>query len=438
MKKVLVIGSGGREHALGWKIAQDDEVSEVIYAPGNGGTQEGKGRNVALDAAKKANFPALWDLIQAENIDMAVVGPEQPLVDGIVDFLNAKGYNRVFGPTSAAAKLEADKFYSNDLMSSLRMAQAESMQCYSTDEAVESIRAMNCSKGIVIKARGLTGGKGVSVCDTKEQALEEITKHSAAFGPEVLVAERLYGQEFSIFGISDGNRVYPIEISVQDHKPLRDDDKGPNTGGMGAYGPAPVASAELVRLLSNIVMTPIVQKMKADGNEYKGFMYAGMIMTEECPNVLEFNVRFGDPECQPAMMMLQGGLYKPLSLALEGKLDQIKLEFNKGAACCVVMASQGYPGSYNKGLEILGIDDAIQVPGVAVFHAGTAVNDGKLVTSGGRVLGVTAYASGGISVAQTNAYRAATKIHARDPKTGDNVLGAFHYRTDIASKAFKS
>lgn len=436
MKKVLVIGSGGREHALGWKLAQDDDVSEVLYAPGNGGTQEGKGRNVAIDGAKKANFPALWDLIQAENINLAVVGPEQPLVDGLVDFLNAKGYKGTFGPTSAAAKLEADKFYSYDLMKSINIPQAQSIECYSKEEAVEAIRAMNCSNGIVIKARGLTGGKGVSVCDSKEQALEEITKHSAAFGPEVLIAERLHGQEFSIFGISDGNKVHPIKISVQDHKPLRDDDKGPNTGGMGAYGPAPICSANLVQSLADTVMTPLVQKMKEEGNEYKGFLYAGMIMTPECPKVLEFNVRFGDPECQPVMMMLKSGLYAPLSLALEGKLDQMQLEFNPGAACCVVLASQGYPGSYNKGLEILGIDDAIQVPGVAVFHAGTAIKDGKLVTSGGRVLGVTAYASGGISVAQTNAYRATAKIHAKDPKTGDSA--SFHYRKDIASKAFKS
>jgi len=296
LKKVLIIGSGGREHALGWKLAQSEEVSEVLYAPGNAGTQEGKGRNVPINGANKENFGAVADLIESEEIDLAIVGPEAPLADGLVDFLNARGYNRVLGPTEQASQLESDKFFSYNLMKALKIPQANSVKCSTTEEAIKAINDTATDNGIVIKARGLTAGKGVTVCDSKEQALAEISQHSEKYGAEVLIAERLFGQEFSIFGISDGNRVSPLEISLQDHKPLLEGDKGPNTGGMGAYGPAPVASSSSVKHIAETVLTPIVQKMKADGIEYKGFIYAGMIATETGPKVIEFNIRFGDPE----------------------------------------------------------------------------------------------------------------------------------------------
>ena len=428
MKKVLVIGSGGREHALGWKLGQSDEVSEVLYAPGNAGTQEDKGRNVSLDGSKKDNFGAVESLIRDENIDMVVVGPEQPLADGLVDYLNSKGYDRVFGPTQRASQLESDKFFSFDLMRDVGIPQAESVKCYSTDEAIRAINDRTTSNGIVIKARGLTGGKGVTVCDSRDQALGEIIGHSESYGSEVLIAERLYGQEFSIFGISDGARVSPIELSLQDHKPLFNGDKGPNTGGMGAYGPAPIASEEVVRNVANNVMTPLVQRMREQGNEYKGFVYGGFMMTEEGPKVIEFNIRFGDPECQPAMMMVRDGLYQPLSLALEGKLNEVDIGFNPGAASCVVLASQGYPGSYEKGLQIEGINEANSTDEVKVFHAGTKLDNGRILSSGGRVLGVTGYSPNGIADAQKLAYEAVSKI---------KVPGGFHYRKDIADKALK-
>ena len=426
MKKVLIIGSGGREHALGWKIGQSDEVSEVFYAPGNAGTQkEEKGRNVDIDESfrKTARF------IEQEDINLTVVGPEQPLANGLVDFLNYRGYNRVFGPTQKASQLESDKFFSFDLMKECFIPQAESVKCHSTNEAIDAINKKSTQNGIVIKARGLTGGKGVTVCDSKEQALSEIKNHSELYGPEVLIAERLFGQEFSVFGISDGTKVSPLEISIQDHKQLLDRDKGPNTGGMGAYCPVPITSDNFVRNISRNIMTPLVQEMKKQGNEYKGFIYGGFMMTEKGPKVIEFNIRFGDPECQPAMMMIKNGLYQPLSLALEGKLDDVDIEFNPGASCCVVLASQGYPGSYKKGLPISGLDRANAIEGIKVFHAGTKLFDNQVVSSGGRVLGVTSYSPKGIADAQKIVYKAISKI---------KIPGKFHYRSDIADKAIKS
>lgn len=434
MKKVLIVGSGGREHALGWKLGQSDEVSEVIYAPGNAGTQEEKGRNIPIDGSKKDNFAKLLDFVNSESVDMVVVGPEAPLADGIVDYFNSKGYDRIIGPTQRASLLESDKFFSFDLMDELRLPQAESVKCYSTDEAIRAIDERTILDvgrgpfGIVIKARGLTGGKGVTVCDTKERALAEIKDHAGKYGPEVLIAERLFGQEFSVFGISDGNRVSPLEIAIQDHKPLLDDDKGPNTGGMGAYGPAPVASAAVVRDIADNIMTPLVQRMKEKGIEYRGFVYAGMIMGDVRPEVLEFNIRLGDPECQPAMMMLRSDFYRVLSSSLDGKLDQVKMEFNPGAACCVVLASQGYPECYKKGLVINGLDEANKMPGVKVFHAGTKSDNGQILTSGGRVLGVTGYSSDGIADARRLTYEGVSKI---------TIPGGFHYRGDIANKAIK-
>lgn len=426
MKKVLVVGSGGREHALGWKLGQSDEISAVYYAPGNAGTEEDKGRNIKIDGTKKENFPSLFDLVDSEDIDMVIVGPEAPLADGVVDFFNLRGYDNIFGPTAGASLLETDKFFSFDLMNKLGIPQADSVKCYSTDEAIREINKRSTQDGIVIKARGLTGGKGVTVCDSREPALAEIRKHANKYGPEVLIAERLYGQEFSVFGVSDGNEVLPLEISLQDHKPLLDGDEGVNTGGMGAYGPASIAPAGLVGKIACDVMTPVVRKMRNYGHKYKGFLYAGMMMTEDGPKVIEFNIRFGDPECQPAMMLLKNDLYHIIASSLEGKLDQVKIEVYPGAACCVVLASKGYPDDYKKGLEISGLEDAGKPNNVKVFHAGTKKENGQILTSGGRVLGVTSYSQNGIIDARNLAYEAVSKI---------NIPGGFHYRKDIADKA---
>ena len=434
MPKVLVIGSGGREHALGWSIAKSDDVSEVIYAPGNAGTaMEEKGRNVPIDCSKKENFGKVYDLISSENIDLTVVGPEAPLNRGLVNFLNSKEYFRVFGPTQEASALEADKFFSYDLMKELGISQAESVKCCSTEWAVKAIHKIADEKGVVIKTRGLAAGKGVSVCDSKKEALEEVLYHRKTYSAEVLIAERLFGEEFSVFGFSDGKTVVPIGMSVQDHKRLFDNDTGQNTGGMGAYCPAPVAPAEIVRYVANNIMTPVVRRMKEKGIEYKGFLYAGMIMTEDGPKVIEFNIRFGDPEAQPMMMMLKNSIYEPVSLALEGKLGQINPEFREGAACCVVMAMQGYPENYAKGVPILGLEneDLIKSPGTEtkIFHAGTKHFNDSIVTDGGRVLGVTGYSAEGLADAKKLAYDSASRIRLQ--------TGNFYCRTDIADKALR-
>jgi len=432
--KVGIVGHGGREHALGHSVAQDPEVSEVFYIPGNGGTEEGKGRNVAIDATDPKNWGEVADLVERESLDALIVGPEKHLHLGFTNFFTSLGYNLVFGTDKIGSQLEADKFFSYQVMEVLGIPQAKGRKCTTIGQSESAIkRFYDEGKDAVIKARGLTEGKGVSVCSSLEEALAEIKIHASKYGPEALIAERLHGQEFSVFGICDGENVLPLEISLQDHKRLYEDNhKGfnPNTGGMGAYGPVPIAPAEVVREVAESIMKPVVRYMGENGHPYKGFLYAGMIMTEQGPKVLEFNVRFGDPECQPAMMMLENGIYRPILLALEGKLNEAQIEFRPGAACCVVLSSKGYPDSNSYKdrlrLEISGIDEANSISGVKVFHAGTKRENGKILTSGGRVLGVTAYSSAGIAGVQALAYEGVERI---------KVNGGFHFRKDIASKA---
>ncbi|MFB6077026.1 MAG: phosphoribosylamine--glycine ligase, partial [Candidatus Nanohaloarchaea archaeon] len=296
--------------------------------------------------------------------------------------------------------------------------------CHTTAEAKEAIPEMATEDGVVIKARGLTGGKGVFVCDSAEEALDRIEPHAARFGEEVLISERLFGEEFSVFGMSDGSRFIPINMSFQDHKPLLEGGEGPNTGGMGAYGPAPVASQEVVQQVSEEVMTPVIQEMKDRGQEFRGFLYGGMMMTGDGPKVLEFNVRFGDPECQPAMMLMESDLYRMLRSCMDG--DSLPMEFRPGASCCVVMASDGYPTDYETGFRLEGLAAAEEIPDVKVFHAGTRQEDGEVVTDGGRVVGVTAHSPDGIADARDRAYRGVSEIRSE---------GELHYRTDIADKA---
>ncbi|TKJ17228.1 phosphoribosylamine--glycine ligase [Candidatus Woesearchaeota archaeon B3_Woes] len=435
MENVAVIGNGGREHALIWTLAQDKDVSEVIQigAENAGIAQEEKVRHIE-SGIKKENFPDLLKIIEKENIGVTIVGPEGPLAEGLVDYLNGEGYDRVFGPTGDATKLESSKFFSAEVMKRANIPQADFEMCFSVEEAEKAIIKMATSEGIVIKADGLTGGKGVYVCDSRIQALEQITKHAKIYGEEVLISQRLFGQEFSVFGFSDGNGVYTIPAAFQDHKPLLDGDKGPNTGGMGAYGPAPIASDEVLRFVADRVMTPVVQQMKSLGSEYKGFLYAGMIMTEDGPKVLEFNARFGDPEAQPAMMMLDGSLYDSISLALDGKLDEIDLSLKPGASCCVVMASNGYPESPKTGYLIEGLEEASDLKGVKIFHAGTRVDrEGDIIATGGRVLDVTAYSPKGLKEAQERVYEAVDLINVATIALNNNH--PFYFRTDIGAKA---
>lgn len=406
MDKILIIGRGGREDALEWKIAQSSDVSKVFRT-------------------KKENFSDLGKLVKDKKIDAVIVGPETPLVEGIVDYFNERGYNKIFGPTSEGARLESDKFYSYDLMEELGISQAESVKCFTQEEAIREINLRTNENGIVIKARGLKAGKGVGVYNSKEEAIADLKLHSEKYGQEVLIAERLFGQEFSVFGISDGKKVLPFEIAVQDHKRLLDGDLGPNTGGMGAYCPVSFVSRELIKKITDEIISPVVRKIN-----YKGFIYAGMIMTEQGPKVIEFNARLGDPECQPLMIMIKSDFYKLISLALGGRLNEAQIEFNSGAACCVVLASQGYPDSelIKKGLPITGIEEAEKINGVKVFHAGTKFVDGKIITDGGRVLNVTAYSPNGILEARDLVYEAVSKI---------NISGGFQFRKDIAHYAIE-
>ncbi|MBK03500.1 MAG: phosphoribosylamine--glycine ligase [Deltaproteobacteria bacterium] len=426
MAKVLLIGSGGREHALGWKLSQSEQVTEVHYAPGNGGTAGGKGRNIPIDGSKKENFDAIAAWIQKEEIGLTVVGPEAPLAEGIVDFLHEKGIHDVFGPIQAAARLEEDKFFSFDIMQELGIPQAEGIKCHNINEAITAIKEQSSKDGVVIKARGLTGGKGVKVCDSAQEAIDFLEEHKSRFGHEILISERMFGQEFSVFGICDGEDVLTLPVAFQDHKPVFDGDKGPNTGGMGAYGPAPIAPPEVIEEVHRRVMEPIVKAFAQRGTPYCGFLYAGMMMTETGPRVIEFNVRFGDPECQPAMMLLEDDLYDLLKKATAGTLKGHALRCRDGHACCVVLASKGYPGAVTKGLKIQGIEEADALDGVKVFHAGTCLESTELLTSGGRVLGVTSTGEGDFRSVQQQAYKAVACI---------DTEGGFHFRRDIGAKA---
>ena len=437
MDKVLVIGSGGREHALGWKLAQSSHVKEVVYAPGNAATaQEIKGKNVVADVT---SIDSLVDIVQREEPDMTIVGPEAPLAAGLADALFEKGYDRVIGPTKAAAQLEASKFFSNELNEGLSVPQAEAIPCQNIGEAraylnllqrLLSVRSIS-DKGIVLKADGLAGGKGVLVCDTTKEALDSLPKFTKEYGPKILVAERLFGEEFSVFALSDGEKVIPFGVSFQDHKRRDDGDKGPNTGGMGAYGPASVADAKTVQAVCDKMLKPVVQKMAERGMPYKGVLYAGMMMTEQGPKVLEYNVRFGDPECQAAMMLLQNDLYEIFDQMIRGRLDKAEFSFLPGAACTIVMAAKGYPESPQTGFLVQGIDKAEKNQRVKVFHAGTVERDGQTLAAGGRVLGVSAYSPSGLNDAVREAYEAVSIIKSN---TG---TGQFHYRTDIAHYALK-
>ena len=326
----------------------------------------------------------------------------------------------VFGPTREMARIESDKFYSADLMNELGIPQAQYAKCFSASSIREAIRKF---EEPVLKYRWLKAGKGVRVYSSQEEAESDLESFVKEIGGEALVAERLYGQEFSVFGIADGKNLLPFEIAFQDHKPAYAGDRGPNTGGMGAYGPVPIVPKELVRTIAEDIMLPVVRRIN-----YRGFLYAGMILTEEGPKVIEFNARFGDPEAQSAMMLLENSLYNPIRLSLEGKVSEAPLTFNEGASCCVVLASKGYPGKYKKGLPISGIEEAEEISGIKVFHAGTKLKHGIWFTDGGRILGVTSYSRAGIKEAQRLAYEAISKI---------NIPGGFHYRPDIGDKALK-
>ncbi len=418
---ILLIGSGGREHALAWKMAQSPLCDRMWAAPGNPGiAAEAECVDIGVDDSE-----ALVGFARENAVDLAVVGPEDPLANGLADaFRDAKV--KCFGPSAAGAKIEADKAYAKTLMRAASVPTAEA-RIFTDLESAKSY-VLSRDHGVAVKAAGLAKGKGVTVCPEPYQAvkpLEDILDRRifGDAGTTVLIEEMLTGQEATVLAFCDGKNIYPME-ALQDHKPVGDGDTGPNTGGMGAYSPVPIIDGDMMGRIEREILVPIVDAMRRDFGRYEGVLYAGLIFTPGGPKVIEFNCRFGDPECQPLMMRLKSDLVEAMLATCDHKLDEITLEWDPRHAVCVVMSSGGYPGEYTKGLAISGIDDAEAVGDVKVFHAGTAEADGKLVTAGGRVLGVTALGTD-TAAAQKLAYQAVEKIAWTDA----------HWRTDIASKA---
>jgi len=406
---VLVVGNGGREHALVWKIAQSSRVDRVFAAPGNAGTAL-DGENIDIAAA---DFPRLMDFARSNNVVLTVVGPEAPLAAGIVDaFQEAK--LRVFGPSKAAAQLESSKVFCKDLLRSADVPSGDYQVFRDADSATRFVEDRypdgDQDVPLVVKADGLAAGKGVIVCSTRQEALDAIDRVARQrefgdAGDAMVIEERLDGQEASVLAITDGRTIVTLP-PAQDHKPALDGDKGPNTGGMGAYCPAPVVDNEMLHWIEEHVLVPTVHAMKRGRTPFKGVLYAGLMMTKQGPKVLEYNVRFGDPECQPLLMRLKTDLVDVLDAAVDDRLEELGgLEWDPRPAVCVVMASEGYPGSYEKRKPIRGLDEAAALPDVKVFHAGTATSGVDVVTSGGRVLGVTALGDS-ISTAKLQAYTA--------------------------------
>ena len=421
--KVLVVGSGGREHALAWKLAQSPRVTEVLVAPGNAGTaREAKMRNLPIAAE---DIEALVYFAQEQSVDLTVVGPEAPLSKGIVDRFRATGL-RCFGPTQQAAQLESSKAFAKDFLARHQIATAEYANFTEVEPALAYIRAKGAP--IVIKADGLAAGKGVILAQTEAEAIaavEDMLSGNAfgAAGSRVVIEEFLVGEEASFIVMVDGKHVLAM-ASSQDHKARDNGDQGPNTGGMGAYSPAPVVTPAMHERIMQEVIYPTVRGMAADGIVYTGFLYAGVMITADgTPKVLEFNCRFGDPETQPIMARLKSDFVDLLEASLDERLDQVAADWDSRAAVGVVLAAGGYPDSYAKGAVIHGLDAAAKLDG-KVFHAGTAEKEGEIVTNGGRVLCAVGLGNS-VTAAQAQAYRLVQAIQ------WDKV----YYRTDIAYRA---
>jgi len=412
---VLVVGSGGREHAISWKISQSTNVENVFTAPGNGGT--------------KNNIPIQVDQINeladfaSEKDCFTVVGPEAPLAKGIVDIFNQRGL-KIFGPTKKAAQLESSKIWAKEFMNRNHIPTAE-FQIFDDPEKAKQF-VENFGKQVVIKADGLAGGKGVLVCSNKDEAFSAIDnilieKSFGDAGSKIIIEERIDGIEASFIALCDGNVGIPMATS-QDHKRIFDDDKGPNTGGMGAYSPTPVVDSELAKKIQKEVIDKTMESLKHEGIDFKGFLYAGIMISDNKPYVLEYNVRMGDPECQPILMRFNSDLLEYLIAASDGKLSEMdQISWNKQYAVCVVIASKGYPEAYAKNDEITGLEN---IPNYAnVFHAGTKIDADKIKTNGGRVLGVTALGDT-LHDAITNAYSVTDKINCTSK----------YFRKDIGKK----
>jgi phosphoribosylamine--glycine ligase len=421
--RILVLGSGGREHALVWKLRQSPRATKVYCAPGNGG--------IADDAeclpADLKNLDSLVAVASQLRPDLTVVGPELPLTLGVVDEFTRRGWP-VFGPTKTAAQLESSKSFAKEFLQRHHIPTAHYAICDSVDEVRAALPHFH--PPVVVKADGLAAGKGVVIAQSKEEAVgvaaEMLSgKMVGEAGSRVVLEECLKGDELSFLVLSDGERVAPL-VAAQDHKRVDDGDTGPNTGGMGAYSTAAIIDDKMRDWLINHIARPVVEGMKAEGAEYKGLLYCGLMMTARGPMVLEFNCRFGDPETQPILMRLESDLVEALEASIEGRVSDGDFKWSSDASVCVVMSSGGYPGTFAAGKKISGVGEAAKIDGVKVFHAGTTKRDAAYYTSGGRVLGVSARAPE-LEIAVRRAYDACAKI---------SFDGA-HYRKDIAARALK-
>ncbi len=421
---ILVIGQGGREHALAWKLRQSPRANDIFCAPGNAGTDL-DARNVPIadnDTAELVRFA------RKNKIDLAVVGPEAPLCEGVADALRAADI-AVFGPTKEAAELEGSKVFCKQLLQKAKIPTAPFHVFDEFDNATSHILA---NQGpCVVKADGLAAGKGAIVCKNEQEALAAarrilVDQEFGRAGDRIIIEDKLVGPEVSVLAITDGTTIVPLP-PCQDHKAIFDGDEGPNTGGMGAYCPAPVLTEAQLADVEKDVLVPVAHAMRQAKRRFQGVLYAGLMLTPGGPKVLEFNVRFGDPECQPLLMRLKTDLVDVLMATAMGKLGEIDIEWDPRPAVCVVMASAGYPGNYKKGIPIRGLDDAAKLADVKVFHAGTKREGDRIVTSGGRVLGVTALGEN-LLAAQKRAYEAVSLIH----------FDGAQYRRDIANKAIQA
>jgi phosphoribosylamine--glycine ligase len=422
---VLITGRGGREHALAWKLAQSPRVQQVWCAPGNGGTALARGKVANVDL-QEGDFAGLITFAWQHGVTLAVIGPEAPLADGIVDAFQSAGL-RCFGPSRAAAQIEASKAFAKDFMARHGIPTARHATFTDFDRALDHLRQVDYP--VVLKASGLAAGKGVilpaSLADA-EAALRQImvAREFGAAGDHVVIEERLAGPEASVLAFSDG-RTVALMPAAQDHKRVFDGDQGPNTGGMGAYAPAPLMTPALLDGVRRTVLQPTIDGLAAEGMPYVGVLYAGMMLTADGPKTLEFNCRLGDPETQVILPLLESDLVDVIEACLDGRLAGLEIRWRAGAAATVVAASEGYPGSYPKGREISGVAEAEMLPGVAVFHAGMRLEaGGRLLTDGGRVLAVTG-AGDDLPAALTNAYAGIEHIHFQ----------GMHFRRDIGAGA---
>ncbi len=419
--RVLIVGSGGREHALAWKLSQSPALTRLYAAPGNPGIAT-VAECVPISAEA---IPGLVAFAERERIGLTVVGPEVPLALGLADALEERKLP-CFGPSRHAARIESSKAFAKDLMARHGIPTAHARSFTNPADATRHARFLG--PPLVVKADGLAAGKGVTVCRDEASALEAIDqlmikKIFGAAGETVVIEECLEGEEASFFALTDGRQVLPLD-AAQDHKAVFDGDRGPNTGGMGAYSPAPIVSGALADEVMEKIVTPTVRALAEAGHPYRGVLYAGLMLTANGPKALEFNARFGDPETQPLLLRIEDDLLPLLHATATGDSLPKSVRFSRKAAVCVVVASGGYPGEYVTGKPISGVEAAQAIPGVVVFHAGTTMRDGQLLTAGGRVLGVTALGRT-IGDAITQAYEAVSKIH----------FDGMHYRSDIGRRA---